>query len=404
MLNLKLVRGLETIPGGPLHEAMHSDNLGLAKAIIEATPRQRGTANGRQPNALQIAVYEPIQKAAGDPNGYSKLLITAVKTLPRQVRQRDYNGDVIAYLIDDKGADVNYQDKEGMAALHYAKSAKIVHLLKSKGAVVDLRDNQGLTPLHFNISTFRIPRERVIRALLQDGANPTTIDNFGDSVLHDAIEGTKVETASILLDHGADPSLGNANIEFLNLLEGNRYRDSYFSFVQKMFARGATLHPGTLTDLLSLMVKRGYFNTAEVLVDKGANVTVIRPNVKGDTPIFENLLHTAALGDNPSFIQPMIDYLISKGLDINAIMPDGMTQLSNLVTQYRETWPPTRIRLRNAIQHFVNNGADPTLAGPSGTSAIAAAENDDSILGLLAANIPAGGGAAAATDGTIHFV
>jgi hypothetical protein len=399
MLNLKLVRGLETMPGGPLYQAMWSDNLGLAKAIIEATPRQRGTANGRQPNALQLAVYEPIQEAAGDPNGYSKLLIKAVQTLAPKLRRRDYDGDVIAYLIDDKGADVNYQLDEGMAALHYAKSAKIVHLLVDRGAIIDLRQEDGLTPLHFHVFLKERPSEDVVVALLGHGANPNTFDNFGDSVLRDAIEHAKFQAASILLDHGADPTLGNANVVFLNLLEAPYYNDSYFSFVQKMFARGATLQQGTLTDLLSRMVKRGYFKTAEVLVDRGANVNVIRPNVEGTTTIYENLLHTAALGDNPSFIQPMINYLISKGLDVNAVMPNGKTQLSNLVTQYHAaTSPPSRIRLRNAIHHLVFNGADPDLAEVP----------VDLIYTILNTGIPTQGGAAgntpAATNGTIYFV
>ena len=391
MLNLKLVKGLETIPGGPLIEAMRSDNLGLAKALIEATPRQRGTANGRQPNALQIAVYQPIQRAIRDPNGYSDLLIMAVDVLAPRLRRRDYDGDVIAYLID-KGADVNYQDNSGMAALHYARSSKIVHLLIAKGAIVDLRDNQGLTPLHFHCTERLRPREGVIEALLGHRANPTTIDNAGDSVLRNAIDERKFRAASILLDHGADPTQGFANLAFMNLLGGPEYFDDDFPFVQKMFARGAPFPQVTLTGLLILMVKQGYINTANVLIDQGADVNVIRRIVKGRNPIFENLLHTAALGDNPDAVQPMIDYLISsKGLDINAIMPNGMTQLSNLVTQYHasmystSTSPSRRTRLRNAIQHLVNNGADPNLAGPSGTSAIDAAESDDSIKSILTA-------------------
>lgn len=291
MLNLKFARGLETIPGDPLLQSMESDSVGLAKALIEATPHQRGTGDGQQPNARQVAVYQRIQEAFRDPDGYSKLLIDAADQLPREGRT-DYDGDVIAYLIA-KGADVDYRGEMGKAALHYAHSATIVGLLFAKGATVDLRDDEGQTPLHFHAGT---NASSVVRALLRYGANPNTVDNSGASVLSTAIDNARGDAASILLDYGADPTLGNASVAFLNLLEGDKNIDSYFSFVQRMFERGITFQQGTLTDLLATMVGRGYVRTAKLLIEKGANV---------------NVLHTAALGDDPDAIQPMIDYLLN---------------------------------------------------------------------------------------------
>ncbi len=389
MLNLKLVRGLETIPGGPLYEAMKSDSLGLVKALIEATQRQRDTGSCRQPKSLQIAKDRAVLEAIRQ-NNYTLLMCLAVSLFPGPQDHKDYDGDVIAYFID-KGADVNHQDEEfGMAALHYARSAQIVDLLISKGATVDLRDVDGHTPLHLNIAVRgRGGEKSVMEALLAHGADPNTLDNNGNSVLCDAIKGGLLDIASMLLDYGADPSLGNAGAAFQQLLYDPRHFDidADVSFVQKiLFKRGATLEEGTLTDLLSTMVKQGHLKTAKFCIDQGANVNVIKQNVQGPKPMFENLLYTAALGNNPDAQQPMIEYLISKGLDVNAIMPDGNTQLSNLATQYiQDKDNRHRGRIRRAMSLLVQKGADPALAGPSGTSAIDAAEGHHMMIEILTA-------------------
>jgi len=91
----------------------------------------------------------------------------------------------------------------------------------SKGANPNFPNEQGLTPLHLavwlggarSIPPGRpAPRHELAQALLLAGANPNSVDSNGRTPLHLAATDSTSETASTLLNHGADMHfrVGNA--------------------------------------------------------------------------------------------------------------------------------------------------------------------------------------------------
>jgi len=80
--------------------------------------------------------------------GGEPLLIKAVK----------YNScDAAKFLLSIKaGVNPDYQDNEGLTALHYAvefANRQLTDILVSKGALVDCQDNWKQTPLHCGVQT-----------------------------------------------------------------------------------------------------------------------------------------------------------------------------------------------------------------------------------------------------------
>ena len=318
MLNLELVRGLETIPHGPLFQAMRSDSVGLAEALIETAARlKNGKLKGRPANELQLAVYEPILEVLLSPDGYSIMLLEAVKALPRprenRRRGQAHYGGVVLYLIE-KGADVNYHGEDrGKTALHYAFDyADLTRLLIEKGADVNAVDDDGATPLH------QIRRLSVAKVLIESGADVNARDDSGATPLivyvesypgldfsldriieflmsHDAdvnaadgggwtalcvaINAGELDTASALLKFEADPNAGNGRAVFARLFNMNTYDDAYASFVEEMFEKGADLNDDVKNFLLFAVAELRCVETAKVLLDAGANVNDERVDI-----------------------------------------------------------------------------------------------------------------------------
>jgi ankyrin repeat protein len=107
-----------------------------------------------------------------------------------------FNGDVeLARLLLAQKVDINVKspDRDGtvrngpvifgdLTALHFATgvaSADIVKMLLDVGAMVDPRDARGATPLVWAIATDR-PDVRVIRLLLDKGADPSAVSKEGE--------------------------------------------------------------------------------------------------------------------------------------------------------------------------------------------------------------------------------
>ena len=78
---------------------------------------------------------------------------------------------------------------------------KVVKLLLEYGANVNAEDKDGKTVLHFVV---QIGQDKVIQLLLESGANVNAEDNYGKTVLHFAVEKGQDKIFQQLLECGAN--------------------------------------------------------------------------------------------------------------------------------------------------------------------------------------------------------
>ncbi|CAG7562027.1 unnamed protein product [Fusarium equiseti] len=139
---------------------------------------------------------------------------------------------IVDFLLSLNPTTVNAQDNEGNTPLHYATRAMGRHkglfapvftFLCDRGADASIRNNKGQTPLH---TLLKVEKDEIRRytcfesefvldtsavlTLLAHGASATDADNDGNTPLHFIAEILNYSNGlSLLLEHGADPTLQN---------------------------------------------------------------------------------------------------------------------------------------------------------------------------------------------------
>ncbi len=96
----------------------------------------------------------------------------------------------------NKGVDINASDDNGFTALHFAvqeNNREIVKILLEAGASVDVKDSYGNTPLMRALNSCYAAMASnapdpgaIIRMLLQAGADPDSVNNYGVRIIDGA--------------------------------------------------------------------------------------------------------------------------------------------------------------------------------------------------------------------------
>jgi ankyrin repeat protein len=224
------------------------------------------------------------------------------------------------------GADLNAQDADGATALQFAiinQHYDLAALLLEKGANPNVADNTGMTSVYaaVDMNTFRSdigrpPRRLqdqlgaldVLRLALKHGGNPNAQlrkaiigrhHGFGDASLGEgatalmrAAKDSDLDSMQVLLDAGANTSLGMTNgSNPVLLLAGTRVGPG----------------PGAADKAVAAL---------RLLAKYGANLNA--PNARGDRP----LLAAARQGSNA-----IVRALVELGADLNATDSSGKTAL-----------------------------------------------------------------------------
>ncbi|XP_042222045.1 palmitoyltransferase ZDHHC17-like [Homarus americanus] len=118
-------------------------------------------------------------------------------------------------LLMKHGADSSLRDGEGCSCIHLAAQfghTAIVAYLVARGANVNLMDKNGMTPLMW--SAYRVTSLDPTRLLLTFGASTSMADRLhGNTALHWAVIAKNHMAVSVLVNHGANVDIANAQGE-----------------------------------------------------------------------------------------------------------------------------------------------------------------------------------------------
>ena len=146
--------------------------------------------------------------------------------------------DSVRRLLNAR-AEVNAQEGDGTSALHVAinrDNTDAVSLLLDAGADVNLATTFGITPL---VLAAENHNAEIARRLLERGADPNQ-DALGETALHVAARTNAMNVATLLLEHGADVDSRNHWQSVTPLMEAAAERHP--AMVQLLIDAGANVN------------------------------------------------------------------------------------------------------------------------------------------------------------------
>jgi len=322
---------------------------------------------------------------------------------------REGRMDLVEYALS-QGADI--ETRESTPARYSALvlatrggHTRIIRKLLEHGADPNAGISGNLTALMFAV---RNDDTGAIELLLKHGADPHASEvHYGNTALHMAAALGNVNSLSYLIGHGADPNIASGRDGRTPMMLAARQEYGLYA-VSELIARGADVNRAAKDGSTALMNAsiRGHADIVATLIVNHADVNLAsrdgrtalhRAAMTGRLEIAEQLLDAGAQVDNHSrdgdtplalavyFGQrPVVERLIAAGADTNA---RGRRQETPLMLAVRGNHP-------NIMQLLLANGANPNIvADEDGTTAlILAAERGlaDAVRVLLAAGADAG--------------
>ena len=296
----------------PLHFASYHGRPEIARVLLD---------HGANPQAENIQGRSPLHEVSQ--GNCRKWCRGQLCSFPRN---RVFCPQValnVALLLLERGADVNSPDKDRVTPLHLASSfglLEIARLLLDHGATANVENIHGQTPLHLvsQGELFSNENADVARLFIGLRLEVNARDKDLTTPLHFACSHGNFETALLLLDHGAEPNIQNADCEtpLHRVSRGSHiYGDDNPRVAQILLERGADVNARNKDQAtpLHLASYHSKLRTMQVLFDHGAEAEA--QNADGQTP-----LHLASHPD-------VVQLLLERGVDVNARDNDQATPL-----------------------------------------------------------------------------
>jgi len=220
----------QTAPDGstPLHRAVERDDEAMTTLLLQSGANAKAVNRyGVPPLAIAAAngnapIMTRLLSAGADPN----IGLSADET-PLMTAARNGKATAVRVLLAH-GAAVNARDKRGQTPLMWAASrnnADVIRMLMEAGADMTVRTNNAPTGRAAQMTIFNAPAPTgftallfavragaidATTALLDAGANINDTLSDGESALVVATANAHWQLAELLLDRGADPTLGGA--------------------------------------------------------------------------------------------------------------------------------------------------------------------------------------------------
>ncbi len=234
---------------------------------------------------------------------------------------------VAAFL--DRGADVNATNTAGMTALMKAVGdVEKVRLLIKRGAKVNEVTQAGNTALI--IACFEFGAAPVVGELVKAGTTVNAANKRGINAVTAAAEAGDVNVLRILLEHGADPNskaaIRESGSEVTALMAAAQL--GHFEFVRMLLAGGADVNMQTVHgNAVSFAAFTQRQDVLRLLLDHRADVNVRGLRIlsfRKDTGLTPLMYAAYTERNDPTMVQ----WLIERGADVNALASSGETALS----------------------------------------------------------------------------
>ena len=192
---------------------------------------------------------------------------------------------IAEYLLSKKNIDVTFKDKEGRTALIkavYKKNMiKVVKLLIQNGADPNETDNKGNCPLNLAI---QLEHTAMVKLLLKNGANPNSLnpDAYGQHPLHRVCMKGQVDVVEMLLKHGANVNVRNNDLK-TPLHEAAHH--GHDIIVEKLMKNGANIEAEDHRNnrAIHLATFKGHSGCLKMLIKWGAKLDC--KNLPNKTPL-----------------------------------------------------------------------------------------------------------------------
>ncbi|HEY8397707.1 MAG TPA: ankyrin repeat domain-containing protein, partial [Flavihumibacter sp.] len=283
--------------GAAQSNTMLSPDFWKGKPGLEAVKAE--IAKGNSPSAANRANYDVVSLAINN----------------------DAPVESIKYLIEQPGNSVNKKTHDGRTYLHWAAmrgNAEVVNYLIEKGADVNFGDDRGTIPVVFGAGSSQANPE-VYEAFFKAGINPKQKYQNGANLLLLSIANDKdLKLADYLVSKGLSykdkDDLGRTAFDYAA-------RSGNINLLKKLLAKG--VKPTNQALLIAAQGSRGSSVNLEAyqyLVEE-IKIPADATNENG-----ENVLHALVRKPNQEAI---IDYFLSKGVDINKADKEGNTAFMN---------------------------------------------------------------------------
>jgi len=239
--------------------------------------------------------------------------------------ERD-NVEILSDLLKDMSDINNSLDASGLTLLHTAAeygSVRCASLLLKSGANPNVWDNEGkVTPMHSVAKSFDNTIEIMELFINNCGNINNGIDKDGGSILHSAVRANNFEMVRFLLDQKVETI---PKTFFETPLHTAAEHDNYD--IARILLE---TNPGCVNSLknmnerltpLHIVAEAGYANTCEVLLNFGADVSLVNSQCM-------TAVHMAARNLN----EPVLRQLLERGANlntklVNTVDGDGRTPL-----------------------------------------------------------------------------
>ena len=256
-------------------------------------------------------------------------------------------------LLVEAGADTNRRDAQRytpvMRAVAAGADAEILNALIRGKADLLAEDDQNRSALFLAVSNLQVSGD-VTAILIDAEGTPDTRENGLMTPLMEACRAGNVRAARVLLDKGADPSLGDRNewTPLMFAVMSNLPKD----LISLLVEHGASPDMGTRDGITPLMLASrnpAQLEGLDALAGAGASVNF--RNIQGITA----LMVAAAAGNEPG-----VEKLLSHGADVSLRDIDGMTALFHAMQPQKDN--------SSIMELLTGAGAEVDARTPHGTT------------------------------------